>query len=274
MQLELRQLTPVIGSEVVDVDLEAATPQTMAAIEAALDERMVLVFRNQRLSREAHKRLGRCFGTGVLHRHALANGPDPDVIPIKNDANSKFAIGEGWHTDVSCDETPISTSLLYVTQTPSNGGGDTLFANMHRAYETLSDPVKALIANLSAVHDGALPWKAGYGVDPKPGTQYPVHVHPIVIAHPRTGKPILWVNRGFTTRIRGVNERESRYLLDMLLNHVEASPQIQCRVHWEPNTLVMWDNIATQHHAVWDYFPQTRYGERVSSIGGKLAAAA
>ncbi len=167
----------------------------------------------------------------VLHRHRLTpKDADPDVAPIKTNANSRFTAGEGWHTDVSCDETPISTSLLYVTQVPENGGGDTLFANKNHAYETLSPPVKSLVANLAAVHDGTLPWKAGYGIDPNPGTQYPVHVHPIVIAHPETGLPILWVNRGFTTRIRGVSERESRYLLKMLFNHIEASPVFSAKI--------------------------------------------
>jgi taurine dioxygenase len=275
VNLELRQVTPVIGSEVIDLDLERATLDTMNAIKRALNERMVLVFRDQHLSRDAHKRLGRFFGTGVLHQHKLVpKGQDPDIIAIKNDADSKYAIGDGWHTDVSCDETPISTSMLYMTQVPENGGGDTIFANMNLAYQTLSAPIKALMGSLQALHDGALPWKAAYGIDPAPGTQYPTHVHPVVIAHPETGKSILWVNRGFTSRIRGVTERESRFLLEMLLNHIESTPLIQCRVRWEANTLLMWDNIATQHHAVWDYFPMTRYGERVSSVGGPLSAAA
>ena len=134
-------------------------------------------------------------------------------------------------------------------------------------------PVRELIGNLKAVHDGALPWRQGYGKEPPAGTEYNRTAHPIVIAHPDNGKPLLWVNRGFTTQIEGVTKLESRALLEMLFNHIEATPRLQCRVRWDAHTLVIWDNIATQHHAVWDYFPHTRYAERVSVIGGELQAA-
>ena len=96
---------------------------------------------------------------------------------------------------------------------------------------------------LKAVHDGALLWKTIYGIDPKPGTTYTRYEHPVVIRHPDTSREVLFVNRGFTTHLTGVSPQESRFLLEMLFNHIEASPQIQCRVQWRPNTLVMWDNV-------------------------------
>lgn len=276
MSLTVANITPVIGAEVSGVDLAAMGPELAANLRKLLADRGVLVFRDQHLDHAAHKRVAACFGTGQLHHHPLAatagNG-DPAVLTIKATAQSAYAAGDGWHTDVSCDPEPICASLLYMHQVPESGGGDTLFASMTEAYALLSEPVKALIGQLSAVHDGALPWRETYGKSPPPGTSYNRTVHPMVIAHPETGKPLLWVNRGFTTRIEGVSKLESRSLLEMLFQHIEATPRLQCRVRWDERTLVIWDNIATQHHAVWDYFPHTRHAERVSAVGGQLRAA-
>jgi len=273
MALELQPLTPGTGSEVRGIDLNEVDAASAAKIKALLNERLVLVFRDQSLTREAHKRFARFFGTGELQRHVLTKSGDPEVLDVSTGPDSKFTAGEGWHTDVSCEAAPISASMLYLTEIPEGGGGDTLFANMCEAYQRLSAPVKSLIGTLAAVHDGALPWKTIYGIDPKPGTTYPRHAHPVVVRHPETGRAVLFVNRGFTTHLTGVSRQESRFLLEMLFNHIEASPSIQCRVKWQRNTLVMWDNVATQHHAVWDYFPNRRYAERVSSLGFELSAA-
>lgn len=276
MSLSIKNITPVIGAEVSGVDLARIDELTAAALRKLLAERGVLVFRDQQLDHEAHKRAAACFGTGQLHSHPLAGASgsgDPAVLTVKATAKSAYAAGDGWHTDVSCDPAPIRASLLYMHEMPESGGGDTVFASMTEAYALLSQPVRELIGKLSAVHDGALPWRQAYGKEPAAGTDYNRTSHPVVIAHPDSGKPLLWVNRGFTTRIEGVSRLESRALLEMLFQHIESTPRIQCRVRWDERTLVIWDNIATQHHAVWDYFPHTRHAERVSVIGGELQAA-
>lgn len=276
MSLAFKNITPVIGAEVSGVDLARIDDLTAAALRKLLADRGVLVFRDQQLDHEAHKRAAACFGTGQLHSHPLAGASgsgDPAVLTVKATAKSAYAAGDGWHTDVSCDPAPIRASLLYMHEMPESGGGDTVFASMTEAYALLSQPVRELIGKLSAVHDGALPWRQAYGKEPAAGTDYNRTSHPVVIAHPDSGKPLLWVNRGFTTRIEGVSRLESRALLEMLFQHIESTPRIQCRVRWDERTLVIWDNIATQHHAVWDYFPHTRHAERVSVIGGELQAA-
>ncbi len=269
-------LSPVLGTEITGLNLNHLDDAMGQELRGLLAERGVLVIRNQQLDHEAHKNVAACFGTGELHRHPLAMGAgsvDPYVLPITTSATSAYAIGDGWHTDVSCDVTPIAASLLYMRDMPESGGGDTMFASMTEAYALLSDPIKALISGLTALHDGALPWRDLYGKEPDAGMAFNRTVHPMVIAHPENGKPLLWVNRGFTTRIEGVTPAESRALLEMLFRHIEATPRLQCRVRWEEDTLVIWDNIATQHHAVWDYFPHSRRAERVSVIGGELQAA-
>jgi taurine dioxygenase len=179
-----------------------------------------------------------------------------------------FTPGDGWHSDVTCDEIPPLASMLYIRETPECGGGDTLYADMYMAYELLSDPMKRFLEGLTAIHDGAGPYseQQALGIG-SPDSDFPQTEHPIVVRHPETGRKLLYVNSGFTTRIVGLSRAESRAVLDMLFHHVEATPKLCCRVHWTPNTLTFWDNRCTQHHAIWDYYPHRRIGGRVSILG-------
>lgn len=275
-------LNPVIGAEIEGVDLAfPLTDEQFAEVRAALNAHHVLVFRDQHLSREDHKRFGRMFGPLHVHPYHVKNAapdharagpaPDPEILVVKADQTSRFVAGEEWHTDVSCDERPPMGSMLYITQTPESGGGDTAFASTIRAYEALSPKMRAFIDDLTATHDGAKPYTGGYGTAPPPGG-WPKNVHPVVIRHPGSGKQSLYVNRGFTTRINELDRKESDALLEFLWDHTDQRLEFQCRVRWEPNTLVFWDNLATHHHAVWDYYPFSRYGERVSIVGERPTA--
>jgi taurine dioxygenase len=271
----MSQLTPVIGTEVRGVDLSSIDEAKADWLRALLAERMVLVVRDQTLDREQHKAIARLFGTGVLHRHVLnkaRGGDDEEVYPVRTTAESKMTAGEGWHTDVSCDPDPIAASLLYMHQAPMGGGGDTIFSSTAECLARLSPPIRALVDGLSAVHDGAFPYRQIYGIEPPAGASFNCTTHPMVIAHPVTAKPVLWVNRGFTTRIPGLSHHEGRHVLEMLFHHIETCLTAQCRVRWETNTLVIWDNVATQHHAVWDYFPNSRFAERISVVGPEVRA--
>lgn len=270
--IHVRPLTPLIGAEIEGVDLSRdLSNHQFAEVRRAFLEHKVVVFRDQNLTPEAHKAFGRRFGK--LHVHAVqAMGKgDHERLPIKADDASKFAVGEGWHTDVTCDEEPPMGSMLYIDRTPSIGsGGDTLFANMYLAYDLLSPAMKVFLEGLTAIHDGALPWVQSYGV--KPDKPFNKTEHPVVIRHPETGRKVLFVNRGFTSHIPQLSRSESAALLEMLYRLIETTPQITCRVRWTPNTLVFWDNRCTQHHALWDYFPLARSGHRVSIIGERPAA--
>ena len=275
--ITIEALNPVIGAEIGGVDLSRPlSPAQFDEIEAALNAHHVLVFRDQRLSREDHKRFGRFFGPLHVHpyhskrslpEHARSGPlPDPEILVVKADQSSRFVAGEEWHTDVTCDERPPMGSMLYVTKTPDSGGGDTCFASTIRAYEALSEKMQSILEGLTATHDGAKPYTGGYGQAPPEGG-WPRNSHPVVIRHPGNGRKALFVNRGFTTRIEGLGRRESDALLAFLWEHIESHLEFQCRIRWAPNTLVFWDNRCTQHHAVWDYYPHARYGERVSIVG-------
>ena len=272
--IQVDSLTPHIGAQVSGVNLgkELSNEQFSELYQAWLDWK-VLVFRDQHLDAEQHKAFARRFGTLHVHPMQHSYSGDPEILRVKTTKDSKYTAGNGWHTDVTCDEIPPMASALYIKETPEHGGGDTLFANMYLAFDLLSNTMKSLLGNLTAVHDGALPYLGNYKVAPPEGDAYPQNEHPVIVAHPETGKKILFVNSGFTSHIKGMHPFESKALLQMLFDHISRTHRLTCRVAWQPNTLTLWDNRCTQHHAIWDYFPESRYGERVSILGNSRPAA-
>ncbi len=142
---------------------------------------------------------------------------------------------------------------------------------MYLAYDLLSPAMQTFLEGLTAVHDGGPSYVGSYKSTPPEGG-YPRNEHPVVTVHPVTGKKVLYVNSGFTSHIRELEEWESRAVLDALFAHVASTPRLHCRVEWRPNTLTLWDNRCTQHHVVWDYYPHSRYGERVSVVGDAAPA--
>ena len=155
-------------------------------------------------------------------------------------------------------------SILHLREVPGHGG-DTLFANMYAAYDALSEPMRKFLDPLTALH--ASDYTNFYG-DHEPQRESPSAEHPVIRTHPVTGKRLLFVNRGFTRQIKGLSRTESRALLDFLFEHA-AQPRFQCRLSWEKDSVAIWDNRCTQHLAVWDYYPETRSGIRVTVKGDR-----
>ncbi|HEX3991429.1 MAG TPA: TauD/TfdA family dioxygenase, partial [Acetobacteraceae bacterium] len=266
--ISIDKYTPIIGAEISGVDLNQLSNRQVDEIHRALAENSVIFFRDQQLSQEQHLAFGRNFGE--LHIHPAApHAPGHDELMIIHaDKSSPRANGEGWHSDVSCDTTPPMGSILYIRQTPPKGG-DTLFSSMYAAYEALSDRMKAYLEGMTAVHDGEENYRGTYayaGVGDKP--TYPRAEHPVIRTHPVTGKKALYVNRGFTKRLLGVPRDESKAILEYLWDHAE-NPLFQCRFRWQPNSVAFWDNRCVQHRAMWDYWPHTRSGFRVTVAGDK-----
>jgi len=200
--MKVRKVTPNIGAEIRGVDLaKGLSNQQFDAIHRALLENLVIFFREQTIDVDQHKDFGRRFGK--LHVHPAApKGLEqhPEILVIKADENSKRVAGEEWHSDVSCDPEPPMGSILHLTTVPPDGGGDTMFANMYLAYETLSEPVRKLLEGLTAIHDGEHVFRGRYGIKDA-GKAFPRAEHPVIRTHPVTGRKLLFVNRGFTTRI-------------------------------------------------------------------------
>ncbi|WP_411139523.1 TauD/TfdA dioxygenase family protein [Streptomyces sp. x-80] len=264
-------LTPVIGAEVSGLDLsKELSDEQRDEVRRAFLEHHVLVFRDQELSPADHKRFAGYFGELRQMPLTGTDDGDPAVLDLTATKDSRFVAGEDWHSDGTADAEPALGSMLYVTHTPEIGsGGDTLFANMHLAYDLLSPPMKSFLDGLTAVHDGLIPWQ---GYTPPPEYVVPKSEHPVVVRHPETGRKLLYVNVGFTSHIVQLSRGESRALLDLLFGLVASEPLLSCRVRWAPNTLVFWDNRCTQHHAIWDYYPHSRHARRISINGGRPQA--
>ena len=265
--LEVETLTPHIGAKVRGVDLsQPLTNEQARDVHQAWIDWKILVFPNQHLNRDQHKAFARRWGKLHVHPMQPTYGGDEEVLVVKTTRDSAYTSGDGWHSDVTCDPVPPLGSMLYITETPASGGGDTLFADMYLAYQMLSDSMKEFLDPLVAEHDGAGPYVGSYKSTPPEGG-YPKSQHPVIVTHPDSGKKLLYVNRGFTSHIVGLGRSESNAVLEMLYRLIDSTPRLYCRVDWEPNTLAFWDNRCTQHHAVWDYWPNSRYGERVSIVG-------
>lgn len=265
--MNLRRLTPAIGAEISGIDLSRPLSNSdVSELHDALMAHQVIFFRDQTLSVEQHKAFGRQFGELTVHPAAKAEiEGHPEIRVVHADETSKNVTGEIWHSDLSCVAEPPMGSILYLHETP-DVGGDTAFANMYLAYETLSDPMKRLCEGLSALHTSAHVFsRTAYKRDDK---SFPETVHPVVRTHPVTGRKSLFVNRGFTTRIERLKRHESDALLEMLLRHAEC-PEFQCRFRWARHSVAFWDNRCALHRATFDYFPHVRHGHRVQIRGDR-----
>ncbi|MGH7002659.1 MAG: TauD/TfdA dioxygenase family protein [Alphaproteobacteria bacterium] len=263
--IDVRPLTPRIGAEIHGIDItKPLTNRQVQEVHDALAAYLVIFFRDQHLDFDSHKIFGRYFGD--LARSTVVDGIEghPEIVRMHADANSKYVAGEQWHSDLSCNPEPPMGSILYLHTVPPVGG-DTLFANMYAAYDALSAPMKAYVGGLTAVHDAEPFYRQIFGTTNKP---YPVASHPIVRIHPVTKRKALYVNEQYTTRINDVSSRESDAILAYLHEHCH-DPAFQVRFRWRAHSVAFWDNRCTQHHAVWDYHPQVRSGNRVSIKGDK-----
>jgi taurine dioxygenase len=265
--ISVDKLTPIIGAEISGVDLSKPLGNaTFSEIQRAFAENLVIFFRGQHLTAEQHLAFGQRFGSLHIHPAAPHAPGHKALMIIRADENSPRANGEGWHSDVSCDAEPPMGSILHIQTCPPIGG-DTLFANMYAAYDALSDRMKTYLAGMTALHDGEEVYRGTYanlGVADRPA--YPRADHPVVRTHPVTGKKCLYINRGFTRRLNGVPGDESAGMLRYLFEHME-NPLFQCRFRWSENAVAFWDNRAAQHRAMWDYWPHTRAGHRVTVAG-------
>jgi taurine dioxygenase len=268
--ITIDKLTPIIGGEIAGVDLSKPLGnRTLDEIHRALAENLVIFFRDQHLTEDQHLAFGRLFGGLHIHPAAPSAPGKPELMIIHADKDSPRANGEGWHSDVSCDVEPPMGSILYIRKCPPHGG-DTLFASMYAAYDALSDRMKTYLDGLTAEHSGEhyRGQYANYGVADKP--EYPRAEHPVVRTHPVTRRKALYVNKGFTRRILGIPIDESEGILNYLYEHM-ANPLFQCRFRWQENSIAFWDNRCVQHHAMWDYWPHTRSGNRVTVRGDRPA---
>ncbi len=267
--ISVTPVTRVIGVEVEGVDMtQPVADAQLGDLTQALANHNVLFFRDQpALTPKQQIDFARNFGPLHMHPAAATSDENPELFVIHTHGESFVNNGADWHTDVSCDAEPPLGTLLQIHRTPGSGG-DTIFANMYAAYDALSDKMKSFLADCTAVHESEHAYRGRYadkGVDDD-GKTFPESTHPVVRTHPVSGRQALYINETFTSRINGLTDGESDNLLRYLFQHM-IRPEFQVRFQWRDNSVAFWDNRCTQHLAMWDYWPDERYGHRVT-IGG------
>ncbi|HRD27704.1 MAG TPA: TauD/TfdA family dioxygenase [Caulobacter sp.] len=269
---------PGCGAQVKAVDLADLTDKEVDGLRQALFDHGVLIFRGQSLTPEQHIALAERIAPIDVNRFFPAAPGYPVIAKVEKTTEQTTNIGGGWHTDHSYDIAPAMGSVLVARELPPSGG-DTLFADMYAAYETLDAATKAEIAGLRAVHgsDHVFGEKGVYAQTDQPelakgGVETPETVHPVVIKHPGSGKPVLYVNPTFTLRFEGMTREESMPLLMKLYAHAMDTSRVHTLV-WEPGTVAIWDNRATWHFAKNDYHGHYRLMHRITLAGCALEAA-
>ena len=273
--MKIQPLSEHIGAEISGIQLDNLNQNAVAEIKQAWLEHKVLVFRDQKISTEAHIAFGKNFGELEIHPFADNLEDHPEIIVLEAGGDSprqNYNAAKDWHIDVSFREKPPMGSILRGKVIPAKGGG-TQFSNAAAAYEKLQPEIKARVDKLSAVND----YTKMFGPTTRFNSEeshednikeFPPVLHPVIRTHPETGKRSIFTNNFFTSHIEGVDGEESDYLLGKLAEAIR-DPSIQFRVQWEPETFVMWDNRCVHHVATDDFLPLFRRMERVTISGDR-----
>jgi taurine dioxygenase len=272
--LQIRPIAGALGAEIAGIDLAADLDDGMvAAIRRAWLDQLVIFFRGQELPPERLLAFARCFGEVVEYPFITGIAGFPLITPVVKLEHERVNFGGLWHTDTAYLEHPPMGTMLVAREVPPHGG-DTLFANMYLAYETLSPGMRQLLDGLVAVNSSA---KADVtktredrirdGARPDAQPEY-IADHPVVRTHPETGRRALYVNGGHTVRFKDMSEAESAPLLQYLFAH-QQRPEFTCRFRWEKGSLAFWDNRCAQHNPINDYQGFRRVMHRVTLAGDR-----
>lgn len=264
---DLRPLGPLLGAEIAGLDLRVPlTPELRVEVNRALLEWKVIFFRDQHLTADQHRRFARAWGE-LETNPFLPSGEDENILRFAMD-DRKIGRQNVWHTDVTWRQNPAMGSVLRMIEVPSDETGDTMWADAGAAYDNLPEDVKAFVEPLVAVHDFVPTF--GLFLPPDQLSSYrrrfPLVAHPVVRTHPVTLRKTLFVNATFTTHIPTLPLLRSEELLRFLFAQAHI-PELQVRWRWKAGDVAFWDNRATWHYAVSDYFPHSRVAERVSIVG-------
>lgn len=259
IRLNTRPLSRALGAEILGVDLcDHLSDATYSAIMEQWHQSLVILFRDQDLSEDDQIRFGGHFGDMAAgHVPGLEKRPGLALITnIREDGKPIGILPDGemqFHSDQCYREKPSSGTMLYAVQVPSHGG-DTLFANMYEAYETLPEKVRRRIDGRKALH--VYDYDANPTIRGEARNDAPSYAHPVVRTHPITGRKALYVNRLMTVRIEGLPADESQELLDLLFEHIER-PEFRYAHVWRNGDVLIWDNRCTVH-ARTDFDPNER----------------
>ena len=274
--LDIRPVSGALGAEISGVELsEDLSDETIADIRQALLNNLVIFFRDQDITPDQHLAFAKRFGVTV--EYPLIKGLEgyPEITTVVKLKHEKHNFGGLWHSDTTYLEVPPMGSILLARELPPYGG-DTLFANMYLAYETLSNGMKKLLEPLKALSVSNLPKvlqtrQARMDDSAKaPPQTVLTATQPVIRTHPETGRKALYVNGAHTIRFEGMSDEESAPLLKYLFEH-QTRPEFTCRFRWEPGSIAFWDNRCTQHNPLNDYHGFKRVMHRITIAGDRPA---
>ncbi|MFD9715771.1 TauD/TfdA dioxygenase family protein [Streptomyces sp. NPDC059076] len=294
--MKLTRLGTYLGAVVEDYQLDPSVSHLGAIVRELLLEYKVVFFKRQHLDRHDFVDVAQALSTSLgaveshpfkSHTHPTVKGlapfqpysEYPQITGMYNDERPGRRINR-WHSDLTWRQAPPFASILRGLEMPPVGG-NTCWADMTEVYKSLDAPTKARINDLRVVHDWAHSFQGDwadvyhrvFGDQPElvadMNETYPPSSHPLVLTHPYTGQAVLFSNQVTATRVEGMSAEESRELLDQL-HRLPAQPEFQCRFSWEEGDIALWDNLATQHYPVADYWPHQRKVERISFAGVAL----
>jgi taurine dioxygenase len=270
--IEVRRIAGALGAEIRGVDLSRPQPKAQFdELKRLWLEHLVLFFRDQDLSLAQFMAFAQQFGEPIEYPMVKGIEGFPKIIEVKKLEHERAAFGAIWHSDTAYLERPPMASMLIARELPPFGG-DTLFANMVLAFESLSPGMQTLLEGLRAVNSSAKADVTKTREDRvrSAGTEDAkkefVAEHPAVRTHPETGRKALYVNPAHTVRFAGWTEEESAPLLDYLFQ-VQARPEFSCRFSWQPGSIALWDNRCAQHNPVNDYHGYRRVMHRITLAG-------
>jgi len=271
--LRVTKAAGTLGAEIAGIDLADVDDDGVAALRAVWLEHGVVFLRDQHLTEDEFLAFARRIGDPARYPFVPGLAGHPEIIAVAKLPDERTNFGGIWHSDTAyLDEPPMATMLLARQIPPA--GGDTLFADMRAAYETLSPAMQALLDPLRAVNSSALAdvskTREDRLRDAGPVDDLPAYeaVHPVVRTHPETGRKALYVNVAHTERFEGMTVEESRGLLEFLFRH-QVRPEHTCRFRWEVGSLALWDNRCVQHNPVNDYHGHTRVMHRITLQGDR-----
>ena len=259
MTVEIRLLGDAAGAEVLGLDMLGTwRPETQRLVYRAFLDHLVLVFRDRPMTPKQFTAFSRHFGKLQPHVAKSYRHPEAeDIVMMTNvDKDGSFDEvganrGVGWHSDLSYDQVPANATLLHAVELPDRGG-DTWFANMYRAYETMPEPLKRRISGRMALYR--------YGGRTGRSTEHltsadnakPDVIHPVVRLHPETGRPAVYVNPYHTVRIIGMSRAESDALLEEVFAWCDR-PEFQWHHRWRLGDTIIWENRSAVHSGKLDY---------------------
>ncbi len=276
--IRIHPIAGALGAEISGVDLSQDLPEdTIATLRRAWLEHLVLFFRDQDLPPARFLALARRFGEVIEYPFVRGLDEFPEIIPVVKLEHERVNFGGVWHSDTAYLEVPPMASMLIAREVPA-AGGDTLFANMYLAYESLSAGMKRLLDGLVAINSSATADVTRTREDRmkdsarQDGRKEYVAAHPVVRVHPETGKKALYVNVAHTVGFEGLTPAESAPILQFLFRH-QVRPEFTCRFRWRPGSLAFWDNRCAQHNPINDYHGQRRVMHRITLAGDKPTGA-